>query len=373
MKSLNSQSKMGKKSKRKRKYNPLLTGFLGLSLGIIIVVAISSGAVSSIIEFAVGTPPSCHDTPFDKNCQCEIDETRKGVAANGVQTETNPVKYYCEKTDLLLNPDSPTFRQEALNFAQEHLSENYFECNSIYACPVEPTVGVGYTNYGKRSVTIICRQEQAGSVLTFWYLWVDIEEHEVTSSSCSDLREFEPEYGQGSLDVELYEDGRSMFDIKVSASCQGKTGVISGGYTYTLGQYEPDAVDWWFHGMGYPQSRTFCGTWGTCELNDKKARSVTVTCNADCTGVGDCTATGVGIRHSKEEYNWNCILEYDGSRRYLYGGDQVCCLNQDKYFVCTKQGLEEVEQFRACRSISKDFTITTADGLLYSCDKTYSP
>lgn len=281
-------------------------------IGSLALVAIAVVAVFAGIEFVVApgiissffltfgeANPYCGDAPYNPSCVCNSDENKKGVAWNGIQTETNPMKYYCENVDLLLDPDSPTFEQDALSFANNHLTSNYPECDSINACPVEPEVGVGYTNFGKRFVTVQCREIDAGRVLTFWHLYIDIEE-EITSSSCMDLTEFEPEEGAGTMEVNYYKEGPgyNLFELEIRAECVGKEGAVSDSYTYTLDPDKPDATDWWFHSMYRDQTKTFCGEMGTCYITNKLPRSVTIHCEATCTGYGDCTSIGDAVRYS---------------------------------------------------------------------------
>jgi len=93
----------------------------------------------------------CEKTPYDKDCICPEDSRKISTtwAFGGIQT--------CEVLeDLILDPESPTFEQDAVDFAKEYLSRycgsicTDLECGPIKAILNEETGEITTNEHGDR-------------------------------------------------------------------------------------------------------------------------------------------------------------------------------------------------------------------------------
>ena len=88
------------------------------SLVIIIIVALVffPGLIESIGAAFSGQVSSCEDTPYAENCICGEGERKVSLTVTGL------TRYICEDLEqLLIDPDSPTFESDAIQFSEDYL------------------------------------------------------------------------------------------------------------------------------------------------------------------------------------------------------------------------------------------------------------
>ena len=100
-----------------------------IKLGTVTIIAVlliallwvfDSGVIDNIQLGADPTIKSCVETPFNDDCYCAIGYDKIPVSKSFWQYG----KWYCEPTDLFLDPDSPTFETDAIEYVQGYLSQN---------------------------------------------------------------------------------------------------------------------------------------------------------------------------------------------------------------------------------------------------------
>jgi hypothetical protein len=89
-------------------------------LGIPIVIGVALLAMFVLFPGIFGylwpTTGSCEDWPYDPDCWCPPGDRKVYVPIHGIP------KWTCETVDdLLIDPDSPTFEEDAIEFVQEYL------------------------------------------------------------------------------------------------------------------------------------------------------------------------------------------------------------------------------------------------------------
>jgi len=104
-------------------------------LGVLFLVP---GLISNIGALFSGEISSCDIAPYSSNCFCEEGQRKISVPWLGVP------RWSCETLeDLLLDPESPTFEDDAISFSEEYLSRNCGEiftdaCHGVICgCPEE--------------------------------------------------------------------------------------------------------------------------------------------------------------------------------------------------------------------------------------------
>ncbi len=129
----------------------------------------------SIWSIAMDQPRHCSETPFADNCYCDKGEIRdEGTWSIG--SDISFTIYSCYKPEnLLLDPNSPNFEEEAIEFAQQYLD---LYCGNIctdLSCgnlePCDPATGlpktnsdgcilaeITYTPEGHREVEVMCKK-----------------------------------------------------------------------------------------------------------------------------------------------------------------------------------------------------------------------
>ncbi|RLJ00635.1 MAG: hypothetical protein DRP06_01705 [Candidatus Aenigmatarchaeota archaeon] len=86
-------------------------------LSVITLFFIFPGLGASIWSTIANQPSHCSETPYDSECYCEQGERKIYVPWVGVP------KWSCENVEqLLLDPESPTFEEDAIKFAQDYLA-----------------------------------------------------------------------------------------------------------------------------------------------------------------------------------------------------------------------------------------------------------
>lgn len=155
------------KCKKKKK------GIAPLYIGIVLAAVVLVGAglymtdgftyISSWIGSLEG-PKTCDETPYDDNCYCNPDEDKQKSPFS-----TWGHRWYCEQSVLVLDPDSPTFQQDAINYVKAYLSRHSngkcnLECGEICTDPfpgagtqcIEASWGQGQT--GERLINVECKK-----------------------------------------------------------------------------------------------------------------------------------------------------------------------------------------------------------------------
>jgi len=142
-----------------------------ISLGLIVAIAVIGvllipGAVGSITSIFSSEPQPCDTAPYSSNCICGENERKIDVPWLGIP------KWACENVEqLILDPESPTFEQDAIDFTQAYLSQHCgavcsdLSCGDMSTCvqgnptyPNEYCINAvyGYDSEGRRSVNIEC-------------------------------------------------------------------------------------------------------------------------------------------------------------------------------------------------------------------------
>jgi len=130
-----------------------------------VVVVLSPGLVPSVVSVVTGATESCLTTPYDSKCNCA-----EGFRKIYVPWMSIP-KWSCEELDaLLLDPESPTFQEDAIVFVKAYLTEHCGDvCGDIYCGELceegHPYIceqdlymkaGFGYDKHGRRLVLVEC-------------------------------------------------------------------------------------------------------------------------------------------------------------------------------------------------------------------------
>jgi len=120
----------------RKKYKSTARAFLLLAgvFAIVMLIAIP-GLGSSIISKITKTPKTCLEAPYDEKCYCPVGYRKVPVGWFGIS------RWTCEDLSaLILDPESPNFEQEAIDFTINYL-ENYcydicseIECGNMDAC-----------------------------------------------------------------------------------------------------------------------------------------------------------------------------------------------------------------------------------------------
>lgn len=119
------------------------------------VVLLMPGLAQSLISMITGEPLHCSMTPYSTDCLCNSDERKVSVPWGGLP------RWYCETLDdLLLDPDSPTFEQDAIDFAGAYLDRHCGSVCTDLSCSsgtIEAVYGWGVEGF--RLANIECRVE----------------------------------------------------------------------------------------------------------------------------------------------------------------------------------------------------------------------
>lgn len=138
-----------------------------LAIVVIGALVVIPGAWQSVYSSLTGASINCEVAPYSDSCSCaEVGQRKISVPWVGIP------KWDCENIDkLLIDPESPTFEQDAISFAK-----NYFDyyCNDVCEdtecgdiCQGTPitcgtntdrymTAVYGYSSEGERLVNIEC-------------------------------------------------------------------------------------------------------------------------------------------------------------------------------------------------------------------------
>ena len=158
---------------------------IAIIIGAIILgsIALIPGVANSIGTLFTGEIKSCDDTPFDKDCFCEV-EFNKGHFdwLGGVGT-----KYFCEKIELFLDPEDSNFETDALNFAKSKLNELHLGCDTIECSSEigEVEINTIQETSGNREALLECR----GATRIWWGIRIDLEDGNVIRSECINFEE----------------------------------------------------------------------------------------------------------------------------------------------------------------------------------------
>jgi hypothetical protein len=91
-------------------------------IAVIALILIVPGILGSLSSL-VGNPLSCENAPYDAKCTCGSGERKISVPWLGVP------RWDCENLELLLiDPESPTFEDDAISFTKNYLE---YYCGSI--------------------------------------------------------------------------------------------------------------------------------------------------------------------------------------------------------------------------------------------------
>ena len=123
--------------------------------------------IESVWASVSGQASSCEDTPYAENCFCLENERKVDVKWLGVN------RWSCENVEqLLIDPESETFEDDAISFTQSYLTENCGSTCTDLSCGTfcdtttgNPTDGsdncieavYGWSSSGARLVNIECR------------------------------------------------------------------------------------------------------------------------------------------------------------------------------------------------------------------------
>jgi len=137
-----------------------------LLLVVVVMLLIIPGSLLSTFSILTGNIMNCEKTPFDKNCYCESGSRKIYVPFLGVP------KWSCENIEqLLIDPESPTFKEDAIGFAKNYLSTycndvcGEIECGDMSPCenglpPLSKDYCIeavyGYGSDGNRLANIRC-------------------------------------------------------------------------------------------------------------------------------------------------------------------------------------------------------------------------
>lgn len=143
----------------KQKMWYLVGGGIVALLAILLFTGVLQAGWYSLFE-----PRNCNDTPYDKDCTCS--EGQEKISGHWANLAT----FHCEESaQLLIDPDSPTFESDAVEFVQEYLSTycgatcEDLSCGNLCAGPF-PTYPddscisaiFGYAQNGARVVNVEC-------------------------------------------------------------------------------------------------------------------------------------------------------------------------------------------------------------------------
>ncbi|RLB09384.1 MAG: hypothetical protein DRG27_04520 [Deltaproteobacteria bacterium] len=130
-----------------------------------LIVLTVPGAMGSITSFFSTEPQPCDTAPYNENCICGENERKIYVPWLGIP------KWSCENVEqLILDPESPTFEQDAIEFVKAYLSANCgdvctnLECGDLCSQGGIPQDGsdrcisavFGYGETGERIVNVEC-------------------------------------------------------------------------------------------------------------------------------------------------------------------------------------------------------------------------
>ncbi len=156
-------------------------------IGLVVIIAIAllllvPGIGQSLMSAISGETQHCSLTPYDPNCLCTSNENKVTVRWSN---------YYCELSDLSLDPDDPNFESNAIAYAQDFLVMQYPTCNTLYDCPTP--INVQVSEYGvpgaeSRIVEVMCREycDVNDNVATWWVLLIDLETGIASGGECYD-------------------------------------------------------------------------------------------------------------------------------------------------------------------------------------------
>ena len=166
---------------RKGVINPMVA-LIGIA---ILILVLSPSIRSSVISAITGEPEYCMYAPYDENCICPDGERKIYVPWVGVP------RWSCENVEnLVLDPESPTFEQDAIDFTKAYLNQycgdicSDLSCGDMSTCIqgippegkdkcIEATYG--YDESGNRLANIECKVvtewDSSGRATTGYISW----------------------------------------------------------------------------------------------------------------------------------------------------------------------------------------------------------
>lgn len=209
-------------------------GVLGIVALLVIASIVLWPAWWANVPNLFGAPKACEVDPFDDDCLCAADEERIEVEYRGIN------RYFCEKVDKFIDPDSPGFEMDLEAAAEARLDELYPAC-TMKNCDqgaAEWVLVHGITDdYGRRIVLAECVDNEQKIRFASVSFNVDGSEiNPVAAASCADY--YELEEGSGVINVNANGDPwftKNNFNQKYSyrADC-GFVGEATGEFVVEL-------------------------------------------------------------------------------------------------------------------------------------------
>ena len=139
-------------------------------MGVLFVITGTAGYVWDVI---IG-PGDCRETPNNPDCYCPEGYDKIPVASSFWEVFG---KWYCEESELMLDPDSPTFEQDSIDYVQAYLSSNCDDdCYNIACEGGEIVANCGQIGTGKRLVNVECNiMTSPDSGYTQWKMMFYVE------------------------------------------------------------------------------------------------------------------------------------------------------------------------------------------------------
>lgn len=311
-------------------------GQIGLGIiliGVLVLSVVAVGATAAVNSglLNVGGPALCDEKPFADDCYClegyeKLEYNRTGIY---------PTTFICENEEKIINLDGD-WREELKALAIENLRQLRPECNMIECNQgnAEWILDYGFEESGgniRRVATAECYDSFQKS--TFSKIYFDLDEGLTKWNFCIDY--YEKELGDGFLQL-----NNDEFSFDYDLICKGPD-ELEVTYQFNMPEDKPDASIWFFHG-DYTTTEFGVGR-GICVLNNIEPRSVTIKCQATCTGFSNLGGDAFSLRYSEDIPSWwdcdlhTCLNEPTEAQcladngDYYYHEQSIVCNGAGKY------------------------------------------
>ena len=282
-----------------------------LAVAAIVIVsyfAQTSGLLGSL-ESAI-TPKPCELAPFASNCICD-DSTEK------YETQyMYPTRYICEPLEKILDPDSPTFTTDAIQYAQNMLSSKYPECDTISCDFEQQSIESEWIETSEgRMVSVECVDHKFNNIP--WAVHFDIYEGSLwargdrESIHCNSYVPATPEEdGAYARFMDLCSASvNNPYCAGISESSEGMCSVIEvfpdtsntrPSRTYTVG------VAYGFPGVDIVETFGYCGSMAKAAWDDAKAKCTAKVNSNSATFDSDITQIATDFMSANNPYYSLC-------------------------------------------------------------------
>ena len=267
-----------------------------LVIGFITTTLLVSG-VAGIVYGIIISPKYCNDEPFAENCFCDTEVENK-IRIWGFSSIYIP-KYICESKNLMFDPDSPTFRDDALAYSKQMLLDIYPSCDST-ECPSPASLysdaEVVYLS-DARAVKFECRSEYG---VEYWSTLVGLETGSLYEHQCRDIQAPLPPQTEPMKLTILSQYHSTKYNLHYTAlsmtnDCMKQNGkaeitvtipshLNANSWALTPPPYGFCQTDRWYACKYYEPITTT--TTSLCSITSHTDTSATISCDAGCPTIG---------------------------------------------------------------------------------------